>query len=76
MAEEYFIAKVYRQHNSLVIVVPQAVCIALGVKRGDHMVFTWRQQEGKFKFSKFIPKGAIDVQSSGSSDRKDTGGRI
>jgi len=74
MAVEYFIAKVYRQSRSLVIAVPRAVCIALGIKRGDHMVFTWKQQEGKFELSKFEPEGVRDVQSSGSGDSKDTGG--
>lgn len=58
MPESYFIAKVYRQHNSLVIAVPKAVCIALDLKAGQHMVFTWKQSEGKFEFTKFIPEGA------------------
>jgi len=70
MAEEYFIAKVYRQHNSLVITVPQPVVIALGLKAGQHMVFTWQQSEGKFKFTKFKPEGAQDGRGEGSSDRK------
>lgn len=75
MTDNYFIAKVYRQHNSLVIAVPRAVCIALDLKAGQHMVFTWQQSEGKFKFSKFKPEGAKDVIDSGSSDRKDKGRR-
>lgn len=74
MAPEYFIAKVYRQHNSLVIAVPRPVCIALGLKAGQHMVFTWLQSEGKFKFAKFIPEGAKDERARTDSDRKDQGG--
>ena len=74
MAPEYFIAKVYRQHNSLVIAVPRPVCIALGLKAGQHMVFTWLQSEGKFKFAKFIPEGALDERARTDSDRKDKGG--
>lgn len=74
MAETYFIAKVYRQHNSLVIAVPKAVCIALQLKPGQHMIFTWQQTEGKFKLSKFSPEGAKDGSDSGNSDRKDSGG--
>lgn len=74
MAPEYFIAKVYRQHNSLVIAVPRPVCIALGLKAGQHMVFTWLQSEGKFKFAKFIPEGAKDVGDSRDTDIKDRGG--
>lgn len=69
MATEYFIAKVYRQHNSLVIAIPRAVCIALDLKAGQHMVFTWQQKEGKFKFSKFKPVGAKDVRNRAISDR-------
>jgi len=60
MAADYFIAKVYRQHRSLVITVPKPVCIALNLKKGQHMVFTWQQKEGKFKFGKFKPEGALD----------------
>lgn len=75
MSDNYFIAKVYRQHNSLVIAVPKPVCIALGLKAGQHMVFTWQQSEGKFNFKKFKPEGAKDVADSRDTDRKDKGGR-
>ena len=74
MAVDYFIAKVYRQHRSLVIAVPKAVCIALGLKAGQYMVFTWQQSEGKFKFSKFVPEGAIDAEHRADSDRTHKGG--
>ena len=74
MAPTYYIAKVYRQHNSLVIAVPKAVCIALNLKKGEHMVFTWQQSEGKFKFGKFRSEGVEDAAGRESPDRKDTGG--
>lgn len=74
MAESYFIAKVYRQHNSLVIAVPKTVCIALGLKAGQHMVFTWKQSEGKFEFEKFKPEGAHDDGDSRNPAFKDSGG--
>lgn len=74
MTADYFIAKVYRQHNSLVIAVPKAVCIALQLKAGQHMVFTWQQSEGKFKFGKFKPEGVEDAAGRRSPGRKDTGG--
>ena len=74
MAPEYFIAKVYRQHTSLVIAVPRAVCIALGLKAGQHMVFTWQQKEGKFKFGKFIPEGAQDDRVGTDTNRQHQGG--
>lgn len=74
MDELYFLAKVYRQHNSFVITIPRAVCIALQLKAGQHMVFTWKQSEGKFKFAKFKPEGAKDVQGTRCSDRGGPGG--
>ncbi len=75
MSDNYFIAKVYRQHNSLVIAVPKSVCIALDLKAGHHMVFTWLQSEGKFKFAKFRPAGDSDDRATTNSDREDKGGR-
>jgi len=74
MAETYYIAKVYRQHNSMVITVPKPVCVALNMKVGQHMVFTWQQSEGRFRFAKFNPEGAKRGTDSGSSDRSDSGG--
>ena len=74
MAESYFIAKVFRQHNSLVVTVPRAVCIALGIEPGHHVVFTWHQKEGKFEFAKFKPEGAKDERIETDTDRADQGG--
>lgn len=73
MVADYFIAKVYRQHNSLVIAVPRAVCIAMDLKAGQHMVFTWQQKEGKFKFSKFKPEGAKHESVRTVTDHGDPG---
>lgn len=75
MAESYFLAKVYRQHNSLVIAVPQPVCVTLGLKPGHHILFQWQQAEGKFKFKKFIPEGAKDADDSRRGHSTDTGGK-
>jgi len=74
MAADYFIAKVYRQHNSLVIAIPKTVCIALNLKAGQHMVFTWQQSEGKFKFSKFNPEGETDARVGTDTGRQNNGG--
>jgi len=71
MATEYFIAKVYRQHNSLVIVVPQPVAIALNLRVGEHMVFTWQNSEGRFKASKFKPEGVKDAGDSEHTNKQD-----
>ncbi len=61
MAPSYFIAKVYRHHTSSEVVIPQAVCIALGIKRGDHVVFQWNGSGDTFGFKKFVPVGAQDA---------------
>jgi len=70
MTAQYFIAKVYRQHSSLVIAVPKAVCIALDLKAGQHMLFTWDQSAGKFRFAKFKPVGEKDARVGTDSSRK------
>jgi len=72
MGESYFISKVYRQHNSLVIVLPQPVVITLGIKPGNHVVFQWKNPEGQFELKKFIPVGAkneTDTRDIGIADR-------
>lgn len=74
MTAEYFIAKIYRQHNSLVIAVPQVVCLALDVKAGQHIVFTWKQSEGIFTFTKFKPVGEKDARVGADTDRQNNGG--
>lgn len=74
MAADYFIAKVFKQHSSMVIVIPGVVCIALGVKAGQHVVFTWSMKNGEFQFSKFKPEGAKDDRVGASTNRADQGG--
>jgi len=69
VVECYYIAKIFRQHNSLVIAVPQSVCIALNLKAGQHMVFTWKQYEGKFTFSKFKQEGEQNGRTQADRDK-------
>ena len=72
MAPSYFIAKVYRHCNSSECVIPQAVCIALGIKHGDHVVFQWNGYGDTFGFKKFVPVGVkkdADTRDSEQSDR-------
>lgn len=74
MAVSYYIAKVFRQHNSQVVTIPLSVCTALGTKPGDHVVFTWDKLNCEFDFAKFKPAGEKDGSDSRDSDRKDQGG--
>jgi len=72
MAESYFIAKLFRQHRSIVMAVPKAVAIALGLRAGNHVVLQWNQADGKFEFKKFEPVGANDGRDPKHTDSQDT----
>lgn len=72
MAENYFIAKLYRNHNSVVMAVPQPVTIALGLRPGNHVLLQWNGEDGKFTFEKFVPIGAKDGRDIERTDSQDT----
>ena len=74
MPGDIFIAKVFRQRNSLVVVIPRPVCIALELKAGQYMVFKWQNSEGQFEFKKLIPAGAKDGQDTRGPNSGDPGG--
>lgn len=74
MAPSYFVAKVYRHANSAECVIPQAVCIALGIRHGDHVVFQWNGYGDTFGFKKFVPVGAKDGGDREHTDHEDRGG--
>lgn len=46
------IKRVFRQHNSLVMVVPVAVRSLLGIKQGDHIFFSWTRGRKTVRFGK------------------------
>jgi len=72
MPQSYFIAKLFRQHNSIVMAVPKAVAIALGLRAGNHVVLQWNQADGKFDFNKFEPIGVKHVGDTEHTDSQDT----
>ena len=74
MPTDYYIAKVYRQHNSMVIVIPGAICVAIGLKPGHHVVFVSKLKEGSIQFMKFKPEGAQDERTTKDIDRPDQSG--
>ncbi len=74
MAESYYIAKVFRQHNSQVVTIPLSVCTALGITPGNHVVFTWNKLDCEFDFAKFKPAGEKDERTRRDSDQSDKGG--
>ncbi len=71
MPQSYFIAKLFRQHNSIVMAVPKAVAIALGLRAGNHVVLQWNQVDGKFEFMKFEPIGAKHADDREHTDQQD-----
>ena len=71
MPASYFIAKLYRQHKSIVMAVPQPVYLALGLKPGDHVLLTWDNDTGTFNFQKFVPEGAKDADNREHTDTED-----
>ena len=75
MAQEYFIAKLYRQHTSVVMVLPRPVQIALNLRPGNHVVLQWKNPAGTFELKKFVPVGAKDETDTGSIDSEDPSGQ-
>lgn len=71
MATSYFIAKLYRQHKSVVMVVPRPVQVALGLKAGEHVVLQWKNPEGTFEFKKFVLAGEKDAGSTEHVNQQD-----
>ena len=65
---EWFISKVYKSSNSLVVTVPMPVRISLGLKRGDRVLFTLLPGTGQYGFQKFEPVGARDVEAKKEQD--------
>jgi len=74
MPQSYFIAKLFRQHNSIVMAVPKAVAIALELRAGNHVVLQWNQVDGKFEFNKFEPVGAHHADDREHTDQHDRSG--
>ena len=65
---EWFISKVYKSSNSLVVTVPMSVRVALGLKRGDRVLFTTNPGKALFGFQKFEPVGAQDGEAKKDKD--------
>ena len=71
MAAQYFISKLYRQHTSVVMVLPRPVQIALDLKFGDHVVLQWKNPDGVFVLQKFVPVGAQNGRDTEHTNQPD-----
>ncbi len=45
--------KIFRQHNSLVVVLPILIRRKLGIKKGDYLLFEWTERSKKVKIDRF-----------------------
>jgi len=70
------VKRVFRQHNSLVIVVPVAVRTLLGVSRGDYVYFSWVRGRKTVRFGKVDLSKEFRDGRTKRAVRKDRGGRI
>lgn len=50
------VKRIYRQHNSVVVVVPVAVREALGLKKGDYVSFSWDEGATACTLAKVEPR--------------------
>lgn len=64
------IQKAQKQHSSVVVVIPILVRRALGIKAGDHIVFTSHSNNHVVEMSKFIPGGKQNGKCNRRSGRK------
>lgn len=45
--------KIFRQHNSLVVVIPVLIRRKLDIKKGDYLLFEWTERSKKVKIDRF-----------------------
>ncbi len=45
--------RIFKQHNSLVVVLPILIRRKLGIKRGDYLLFEWSEQSERVTIDRF-----------------------
>lgn len=70
------IKRVFRQHTSLVTVVPLAVRKLLGIKQGDYVFFTWSRGRKCVRFGKVELRKGRSNGDKRYTNRSDRGGRV
>ncbi len=45
--------RIFKQHNSLVVVLPILIRRKLGLKKGDYLLFEWSVKSNKVKIDRF-----------------------
>jgi len=69
-----YTSKVHRQHNSLVVTVPKALCQQLTIVKGDILLFEVESGDVAAVVGKIALRGIENGRDTGNSDRKDQGG--
>lgn len=71
---EETVKRVFRQHNSLVIVVPVAVRHLLNIRKGDYIFFSWPRGRKTVRFGKVDLSGGHSNGRGKHTVRKNRGG--
>ena len=45
--------RIFKQHNSLVVVLPILIRRKLGIKKGDYLLFEWTEKSKKVEIDRF-----------------------
>ena len=69
------IAKLHRQHTSVVMTVPKLICKSLGLCAGDYVIIEQVDSSKVAMLQKFIPKDIRNARDKGNTNRKNKGRR-
>lgn len=67
------IAKLHRQHTSVVMTVPKLICKSLGLCAGDYVIIEKVDRTKVATIKKFTPKDIRNANDKRNSNRKDKG---
>ncbi len=68
------IAKLHRQHTSVVMTVPKVLCKSLGLCAGDYVIIEQVDSSKVATLQKFIPKDLRNARDKRNRNRKNKGG--
>lgn len=64
------IAKLHKQHTSVVMTVPKLICKSLGLCAGDYVIIEQVDSTKVATLQKFKPEDIRNARDFGNSDRK------
>lgn len=69
-----YVKKIYKQHRSLVVVIPPAIARGMGVKRGDYIVLRPFADPMYVELFKWVAETGRKNADYGRGDIEDQGG--